>query len=120
VKTVRLSDALRSEIYRSARAQCSGTNPLFEAAFYSVGDRMTSNKRIWGTAEWGGDLCRLAGLREIDLDEQGLCTLDLYATTTHSGTRELERNVYVTIDSERVVFVTSDDFRPFGPTKGSN
>ena len=113
MKKLRLSSHLRSQIYQEARKKVSGANPLFEAGLRAPYGQLTSNMRIWGTVEWGGDLVRLAQLKEIELDWEGFCTLDLYATTGGRGKRELERNVYVSLTHNQIFDVRTDDARPY-------
>jgi hypothetical protein len=113
VKRIRLTRKLRSEIYQRAK-KLVGSNPLFEVgtrrAAPGVGIPFTANMRLWEEDADLDDLHRLARLQWIDLDDQGRCELDLYATTTHRSnmlgmTRQLETNIYVLLTAEGVLDV---------------
>jgi hypothetical protein len=119
MRTARVSQALRSAIYQEAK-KLVGHNPFFECGLHWIGDRLTMNAREW----WDDDpidldFQPLRGLKEVYLTDDGLCTLDLYATTTTEGfgrgaTRELEANVYVTTDGKTVLQATLDSLKVLG------
>lgn len=128
MKTIKVTSALRSQIFQAARKEVSGASPFFEVGYrekVNSSDRCsrstparvcgdeTTNMRLW---EEDADLIDMIPLRELnhlELDEGGLCELDLYATTTQAargasmGGRQLETNVYVMLDETGVLDTSS-------------
>ncbi len=128
MKPIKVTSALRSAIFQAARKEVSGASPFFEVGYREkVGSSNrcsrsaparvcggeTTNMRLW---EEEADLIDMIPLRELaalELDEGGLCELDLYATTTQAsrgsfmGGRQLETNVYVMLDETGVLDTSS-------------
>lgn len=105
--TIKLTRALRSQIYQRARRHVSGASPLFEVGYREReggnGYTTTENSRLWAEDADLCDLTRLANVKTLELDAAGKCELDLYAYTGLGHRRQLDTNVYVLLDANGVL-----------------
>lgn len=109
LKKIRLTRALRSAIYQAAKQRVHGASPRFEIGMRKMEGELsdTGNFRLW---EKEADLLYTEPLSAkllLQLDDTGLCELDLYAYSGHKEHRELETNVYVLHNATEVIAVAS-------------
>lgn len=107
---MRLTNDLRRRIREAATVFADGYRPTFECGIRATGDNAdyTANENLWPEES---DLYETKPLREltaVDLDEDGECTLDLYVYSGRDIDRELEKNVYVTFNSDGQIVEASE------------
>ena len=97
----KITDEIRKKINQAVRGLVSGASPFAEAGLRCFADdetEVTANTLLW---DWENsdlmDMEALRDLKEVE-DKDGRVELDLYVTTGHGWHRELETNVYISID----------------------